>query len=1541
MNKKFICGMALAAVVTSSLIASAAGFEKKNTYTDGQFTDIPSSEWYAGEVKSTYELGLMNGIGGGLFNPEGNVTVAEAITMATRAASIYTGETIAAADGEWYQKYINFAVSKGFITENQFDDFDRPAKRFEVASIFENAMPDGYFTVKNDVKEIPDVDASLAYREDLLTLYKAGVVMGSDSYGNFRPEDNITRAEAAAIITRVALPENRLSKSLDVISNDDAYTLVYNTSYAGNKEGINSGWRLDNRGGVPRTSIEGGYGALTDISKTDGTAMIREFNKITSGVIDLESTVDISGSFNGFCLEFRNEADETVYKIITDENVWKIENPDGSVTKISDKAAGKSYTFNISIDIDNRRSTTVINGINCGTYPLCVTGDAANLMNFRFATTKESTAVAALGPINMTANYAVNDDFDFHKNDGVPFEWTGYNAENKSGELVLYKNGYVSRAFNPVSGTVVSRFETKLDKGQSLTYEMKSGAKTVVKFTSDDKNLYANGVKVYENYVQNLWYRFSVDVRTLDGKADIWLNGRKVAVVDLAEKTTSIDNISFANASEDGVSIERVKVFKKIKHDDYVPVPVKPKGEEKHTVGINICSLWRNGTHFGWSCISAYDDTELVLGYYDEGVPETADWEIKYMVEHGIDFQAFCWFADNIDSAIKNPANSEQLYNGYMYSEYSDMMKYCIIWEVANAAKPSKVEYFKEYYAPYFIENFFKDERYMTIDNKPVVCMFGASSFASLIGGEEKVKECFDYLEEEAKKLGFDGVIYLSCGSSSNALANMGFDGCYAYSWSTAGYDLDVNKNSILNSAKNTAIYTVPTISVGFNSIPWHGIRYPLMKPSDFEAGHKWVVEEYLPKHAKEEWQKNFSMISTWNEYGEGTYIMPSAGNGGFGYLDALRSVYTDEEPDESLNTVPTEKQRERINHLYPQYRKLLRKQGNYNPDEGSAKLVESRVFDFANADIKVDGTTGEFVTDTFKGRIAETKGSFTAEGLKGTVNGDTRIYLSDINMKAEESSHLKLEIQAQKGTNIDLFFVTESDKSWTHGKRYSFKTDSDGLKEYTFKMGDVSGWNGKITQIRIDPGESERGVTGNSYIIKKATFLKDTSKVSRIIRIDGNEYKMNIKPEVSENGDYLVAFEPVIAMDYALNCFYTWDASAKKLILEFADHTVIFTVGSDKYLLDGKEKPLGYTMYLIDGLPVIPLNKLCEDIGYECTVNENSEASVVTSLKEYYDKKASRIPGIWEFNTPGDVEGWSSNHMSLITVDGTMTMATTGEMNDPVMSYAGDINLTAEQFDKFEIKCRYKYNSDVPQTLTIYFTTDTVPSYKEFTTIKAKLESNDTYDEWKTYTVDLTKIPDWKGTIKRLRFDPFNATGTMEIDYMKFIEKEGYVPVVKEPEKFGIFGDGNSGVGNFFSENAEITIVPDPDDETNMVFNVEAKKDKKYWTYFRYKTDYKAGQTYKIAFDVKATAVGENKDSSASVSIQLNMRYFDANNKADHIAGRVKAVVGGEWVHYETEFTVPSDSRRGTDQFTIYAEPIGEQSISYMLDNISVTEVE
>ena len=93
MNKKFILGIAAAAAIAvGSLSASAAGFAKTNTYTPGMFNDVPASEWYASSVSSSYELGFMKGTADGVFSPEGNMTVAEAITIAARVHDAYNAK---------------------------------------------------------------------------------------------------------------------------------------------------------------------------------------------------------------------------------------------------------------------------------------------------------------------------------------------------------------------------------------------------------------------------------------------------------------------------------------------------------------------------------------------------------------------------------------------------------------------------------------------------------------------------------------------------------------------------------------------------------------------------------------------------------------------------------------------------------------------------------------------------------------------------------------------------------------------------------------------------------------------------------------------------------------------------------------------------------------------------------------------------------------------------------------------------------------------------------------------------------------------------------------------------------------------------------------------------------------------------------------------------------------------------------------------------------------------------------------------------------
>ena len=44
--------------------------------------------------------------------------------------------------------------------------------------------------------------------------------------------------------------------------------------------------------------------------------------------------------------------------------------------------------------------------------------------------------------------------------------------------------------------------------------------------------------------------------------------------------------------------------------------------------------------------LDAFPERTPLLGYYREGDPSVMDWQIKWVVEHGISFFAFDWYWD-------------------------------------------------------------------------------------------------------------------------------------------------------------------------------------------------------------------------------------------------------------------------------------------------------------------------------------------------------------------------------------------------------------------------------------------------------------------------------------------------------------------------------------------------------------------------------------------------------------------------------------------------------------------------------------------------------------------------------------------------------------------------------------------------------------------------------------------------------------------------------------------------------------------------------
>lgn len=185
----------------------------------GQFTDVRSGQWYTDNVAAAYRLGLMKGNSETLFNSRGNVTVAEAITMAARIHSIfYTGGEYFMQTGvKWYAVYVNYALANGIINREYTDtELMRAATRAEFAQIFAAALPDDAMPEINQITQgaIPDVSGSEEYGAAVYKLYRAGVLTGSDSYGRFLPQTGISRVEAAAIVTRMANPSLRQAFTL-------------------------------------------------------------------------------------------------------------------------------------------------------------------------------------------------------------------------------------------------------------------------------------------------------------------------------------------------------------------------------------------------------------------------------------------------------------------------------------------------------------------------------------------------------------------------------------------------------------------------------------------------------------------------------------------------------------------------------------------------------------------------------------------------------------------------------------------------------------------------------------------------------------------------------------------------------------------------------------------------------------------------------------------------------------------------------------------------------------------------------------------------------------------------------------------------------------------------------------------------------------------------------------------------------------------------------------------------------------------------------
>lgn len=198
------------------LLAAALTIPCWNLGAKAAFSDVPSNAWYAQDVAAAERSGILQGTGNGRFSPDGNLTLAQAITMAARTFAYERGETIPKTGGStWYSDFLQYANDKGICAIGEFGAaYDNFCNRLTMAKLFARVVPESTATQRNDVTTLPDVQ-SASENQAVFTLYQLGILTGSDKYGTFHPYQYIKRSETAAILNRVLDPDTRKSFILE------------------------------------------------------------------------------------------------------------------------------------------------------------------------------------------------------------------------------------------------------------------------------------------------------------------------------------------------------------------------------------------------------------------------------------------------------------------------------------------------------------------------------------------------------------------------------------------------------------------------------------------------------------------------------------------------------------------------------------------------------------------------------------------------------------------------------------------------------------------------------------------------------------------------------------------------------------------------------------------------------------------------------------------------------------------------------------------------------------------------------------------------------------------------------------------------------------------------------------------------------------------------------------------------------------------------------------------------------------------------------
>lgn len=332
-------------------------------------------------------------------------------------------------------------------------------------------------------------------------------------------------------------------------------------------------------------------------------------------------------------------------------------------------------------------------------------------------------------------------------------------------------------------------------------------------------------------------------------------------------------------------------------------------------------------------------------GYFDESAPKWAAKEIDLAADHGVDVFIYDWYW--YEAIPGNKYLHGQLENGFLKAPNRNRLKFALMWanhdwlNIQPATFTNKTEKQTDgevsaetwdRLTDYVIANYFNQSNYWKMDGKPYFSIYEIGTFINGFGSLEKATAALRQFEAKTKAAGFPGLHLnvMAWGFNEGALSSFPWEQSlkdpnrifqavnptsvtsYAYvhhytppasQFPTMKYNdaLAANEKAwagFANQFKPAPYY--PNVSMGWDPSPrclqtdtFENQGYPWMHvftdntPAKFKDGLL-RAKSHLDKAGL---THKVVTINAWNEWTEGSYLLPDTKNG-TAYLEAIKAVF-------------------------------------------------------------------------------------------------------------------------------------------------------------------------------------------------------------------------------------------------------------------------------------------------------------------------------------------------------------------------------------------------------------------------------------------------------------------------------------------------------------------------------------------------------------------------------------------------------------------------------------------------------------------------